>query len=258
MRIKIGSLVFKPMLGLSVVVLICMGILATLGTWQYKRLIWKTDLIVHINQAANADPLTSLAQANDVQKSGDPLDFRRIELDGAFLKPQINNGQPFHLMRSDGKRLLWRHYQPFQQPFKDGDITVYVATHKFEDRQKMTPPDMETGPSIIVGYVRIPDMATRFMPKNNPDKNRWFVFNASPELLDWAGPENDLGGDIETAYFIDQVFGVKTAADIPVKIPEIMNNHLDYMLTWYSFMLILLVIYLLLHKRAGRLYIERP
>ncbi len=251
---KIGPLVFKPMAGLSIVVLVCMGILATLGTWQYKRLIWKTGIIAQINQAANADPLTSLSQLNAEHKSGAPLDFRRIELDGAFVQPPINNGQPFHVSRSDGKGFFWRLYQPY----KDGDMSVYVATHKFNDQQKMTPPDMETGPQKIVGYVRLPDMGTRFMPKNNPDKNRWFVFNASPELLDWAGPKNNPGGRIETTYYIDQVFGIKTAADLPVKIPEIMNNHLDYMLSWYSFMLILLVIYLLLHKRAGRLYLERP
>jgi len=244
MRIK-----FRPMPGLSIAVLICFAILGTLGTWQYKRLMWKTGLITEINQAANAAPLTALSQANDLLKSSAALDFRRIELDGIFVQPEINNGQPFHLSRSDGKRFFWRLYQPY----KDGDQTAYVATHKFDDAQKISPPNVETGPQKIVGYVRIPNMATRFMPKNNREANRWFVFNSSPDFLDWAGPTRE----IEIAYYIDQVFDVKTAAELPVKIPEIRNNHLDYMLTWYSFILILLVIYLIIHKRAGRLYIEK-
>ncbi len=252
MRIK-----FKPMPGLSIAVLICFAILATLGTWQYKRLLWKTDLIIQIDQAANAAPLTSLSQASLLLAAGHPLDFRRIELDGRFVRPQINNGQPFHVSRSDGKRFFWQLYQPYRAD----DKTAYVATHKFTDAQKNAPPDLKTGQEKIVGYVRIPDMTTRFMPKNNPETNRWFVFNANPEIINWAGPKNDPKGDakneIETAYFIDQVFGVETASELPVRIPEIANNHLDYMLTWYSFIFILLVIYLLIHKRAGRLYLER-
>jgi len=249
MRIKFGPLIFKPMPGLSLAVLICFAILGSLGTWQYKRLIWKTGLITQINQAANAEPLTSLAQANDVQKSGAPLDFRRIELDGTFVRPKINNGQPFHLSRSDGIRFFWRLYQPY----RDGDQAAYVATHKFDDAQKTSPPSVETGPQKIVGYVRIPNLSTRFMPKNNRETNRWFVFNSSPDKIDWAGPDND----IETTYYIDQVIGATKATDLPVRIPELANSHLDYMLTWYSFMLILLIIYLIIHKQAGRLYLEK-
>jgi len=84
------------------------------------------------------------------------------------------------------------------------------------------------------------------------------LFNASPDLLDWAGPGTNIEGkNIETAYYIDWVEGAKNADDLPVRIPDVANSHLDYMLTWYSFILILLVIYLIIHKRAGRLYIEK-
>jgi cytochrome oxidase assembly protein ShyY1 len=73
--------------------------------------------------------------------------------------------------------------------------------------------------------------------------------------MNWA--DAVAGESTQVVYFIDQVIGVKNAADLPVRIPELANNHLDYMLTWYSFVIILLVIYLILHKRMGRLYIDR-
>lgn len=255
MKIKIGALVFKPMLGLTIVTLISFAILFSLGTWQYKRLAWKTNLLVDVEQAANAEPLTSLAQVNEILKSGKPLDFRRIELDGTFIVPTINDGKAFHLMRSDGKRYYWRLYQPY----RDGNTLSYVATREFADKMKATPPAEITGQKKVIGYVRMVQSANRFTPKSTPAQNRWFAFNGAPDAVNWG--DAVAGESIQTLYFIDQSLGqlggMDSAKNLPVKMPDIVNNHLDYMLTWYSFILILLVIYLLFHKRAGRLYKER-
>lgn len=251
MKIKLGSLTFRPMPGLTIVTLICFAILISLGNWQYKRLIWKTDLLVQIKQAANAAPLTNLAQADAVLASGKPLNFRRIELNGAFVSLTGNNDQPFHLMRSDGKRYYWRLYQPY----KVGAEIVYVATYDFDDARKATPPASTTGQKPVIGYVRLVQSANKFTPKSTLATNRWFAFNGAPEMLDWADALT--GETIQTTYFIDQTVGAQSATDLPVRIPEIANNHLDYMLTWYSFVIILLVIYLILHKRAGRLGFKR-
>ncbi len=237
--------------GLTIITLICVAILLTLGTWQYKRLYWKADLLAQIEQAASAAPLTDLAQANDILRAGEPLDFRRIELDGTFMAPTENGGQPFHLMRSDGKRFYWRLYQPY----KVGEASVYVATHEFSDVRKASPPPTNIGRVPVIGYVRMVQAANKFTPKSVPETNRWFAFNATPELLNWADVVD--GEDIQTNYFIDQVTGVTSAGVLPVRIPDIPNNHLDYMLTWYSFVIILLVIYFLLHKRTGRISRER-
>jgi len=62
--------------------------------WQYKRLHWKSGLLVQIEQAAEAAPLTDLTQADILLAAGEPLDFRRIELNGAFIPPTLNGGQP--------------------------------------------------------------------------------------------------------------------------------------------------------------------
>jgi len=251
MKIKIGSVVFKPLLGLSIVTLISFAILFSLGTWQYKRLAWKTNLLVEVEEAANAAPLTSLAQVNQILTSGKPLDFRRVELDGTFVAPTLNDGKAFHLMRSDGKRYYWRLYQPY----KDGNTLSYVATRDFADNMKAAAPAEITGQKKVIGYVRMVQPANMFTPQSTPAKNRWFAFNGAPDVMDWGNAV--AGANIQTVYFIDQALGMDSAQNLPVKMPEIVNNHLDYMLTWYSFIIILLVIYLLFHKRAGRLYRER-
>ena len=237
--------------GLTIVTLICLGILLFLGTWQYQRLQWKTVLLIDVEEAANAAPITSLQAIDDLLDDKKPVDFRRIEVQGAFLPNTINNGQAFHLMKSTGKYFEWRSLQPFAQ----GANTIYIATRHFPDSLKASPPQDMKGNAKIVGYVRLVQGSTKFTPKSNKDTNRWFAFNPMPESLDWGQMEERA---IVTSYYIDMIEDKQTAADLPVRKPDIRNNHLDYMLTWYSFMFILLVVYFILHKRAGRLFIERP
>jgi len=43
-----------------------------------------------------------------------------------------------------------------------------------------------------------------------------------------------------------------SAQGLPPKRPEIANNHFDYMLTWFSLAIILLIFYVLIHIRDGR------
>jgi surfeit locus 1 family protein len=233
--------------GLTVVTLICLAILLSLGTWQYKRLHWKTDLIIEIDVAANAEPISNLAQADELFNAGAPLDFRRISLTGQFVKPTTNNGDAFQLLRSTGKSMMWRHYQPFES----GGLLAYVATSEFSDSEKKNPPNQFSGEKTIHGYARLVRPMSKFMPESNPTTNSWFVFNGAPETLDWRTAIE--GRTIQTGYYIDWVLGTASGNQLAVKKPEIRNNHLDYMLTWYSFALILLVIYLLLHKKQGRL-----
>ena len=247
MTLKLGWLIFRPMPVLSVLTLICFAILISLGNWQYRRLHWKTALLKDIDQAAHAEPLQSLAQIDAAYKVGEPLDFRRVALQGRFIAPDVNGGAPYHLMRSDGKRYYWRLYQPYQ----DGDDIILVATQDFDKDAKASPPNALTGAQAVIGYVRKVQPANRFTPKSTPEQNRWFAFNAAPEKLDWS--QSVTGYKIPTTYFIDQVIGAPAAEDLAVRMPDVPNNHLDYMLTWYSFVIILLVIYLLLHKKAGRL-----
>ena len=245
MRIK-----FRPMPGLTIAALIALGILLFLGTWQYNRLNWKTNLLVEIDEAANAAPLTSLQNLDDLLEAKKPIDFRRIELSGDFTPNSLNNGQAFHLMKSTGKYFEWRSVQPFVQE----GAAAYIATRHFPDSLKHSPPPDINGSANIVGYVRLVRPVSKFTPASNQDTNRWFAFNSLPETLDWGVAD---GRTLQTAYYIDMAEDKTSAVELPVRKPDIRNSHLDYMLTWYSFALILLIIYLLVHKRAGRLSIER-
>ena len=234
--------------GLTIVTLVCLAILVSLGTWQWRRLQWKTALLSEIDKAAHSQPVKSLDELQRLINDKQPLEFRRVSLNGEFITPSINAGQPFYVMRSNGQTMDWHIYRLFRQ----GDLAIYIDTQSFSDAQKSNPPQVQAGPAQIFGYVRVVRKPNRFMPKSDPNHNKWYGVNAVPDLLDWF-----------TGSSIPMIMEVTIdRVDIPdedmleARVPDIRNNHFDYMLTWYSFAIILLVIYVLLHLRQGRLSLK--
>lgn len=233
---------FRPFPGLTLVTLVFLVILISLGTWQYHRLQWKTGLISEIDAAASAQPLTGLSALEAAAASDEPIDFRRINLQGRF----VTDAQPFHVYKPDNQGVFWNRFVPF---IGDGQ-TVFVNIGAIPDSEKDKTLDLPTGEQKLAGYVRVPRPQSRFASKSTPSENRWFGFNPMPETHNWA---DRVSGGANTDFYIDASDGQASASQLPIKRPDIRNNHLDYMLTWYSFAFIWLFIYVLLHYRRGRL-----
>ncbi len=230
------------MLWLSVVTVICLAILISLGTWQYHRLQWKTALLAEVDAAAEAAPFTSLAEVQAALEEGGPADFRRINLKGRYVPIE----HPFHVYKSTNKGIYWNQFIPF----RENSTVVFVNIGEVADTQKELPIVYPATPIEFGGYVRKARKQSRLAVKSTPEENRWFGFNPMPDEHDWA---QGLSRNVETRFYIDASDKAENAAALPPKRPDIRNNHLDYMLTWYSFAVILLIIYIILHRRAGRL-----
>lgn len=228
---------FKPLPGLTFITLIMLSILIGLGTWQYKRLGWKTTLLAEIDQAANALPLTSLAQVAVAIADNEPLDFRRIEIAAEYLPFE----QPFRVYQKRDDNYGWRLFVPIRQD----DFKTFAALDTIDDGEAFESP--EPAAVMLAGYVRIArDKKPR--TKSTPEQNRWFGFDPMPETNSWAAKV----ADIDVRYYLDIEPGLENAENLPVKYPQVRNNHLEYMITWYSLALILLIYYVLMHRREGR------
>ena len=110
---------------------------------------------------------------------------------------------------------------------------------------------------VLIGYVREDHPMGRVeawsKSKPSPEKNRWFKFN---QTGDWGAKDMRLTHYIEieeTLPFNTEDGGLSAATALPIRRPTIRNNHFDYMLTWFSFAILLVIFYLLIHRRAGRL-----
>lgn len=225
--------------GLTIVTVIALAILVSLGTWQYKRLQWKTQLLQEIEAASKAPPFTSLADIQTALEAGDPVDFRRV---GSVATPI--SSQAFLVFTPQDRDVSWRVFRPV----RDDGTRVFAALETVPDAMRDALLDAEARLNLV-GYVRLARQM-RGAAKSSPDSNRWFGFNPMPESHDWG---DQVTGGVDVRFYIDHVPGANAADDLPIRQPDIANNHFDYMLTWYGLALVLLVFYVLIHRRAGRL-----
>ena len=243
-----ARLYFRPFLGLTLITVVATAILLWLGTWQYQRLQWKTTLLAEVEQAVTAPPIRSLPGVARALADNEPVDFRRVEFDAQIVAGQ----KPYLVYFRQRQALTWRKFYAANQ---DGQRN-YIATGTVADDARDTVAATASSASAhYAGYVRLARGADRGSAKSTPTKNRWFGFNPLPETADWAvGQSREFADNlIDTRYYIDVVSAAASADNLPIKRPEIRNNHFDYMLTWYGLAVVLLIIYLILHAQRGRL-----
>ncbi len=216
-----------------------LAILIWLGTWQYHRLQWKTGLLAEIESSLTAPPVTSFSEIQDALRDDSPIDFRRIDILAEHLKFDI----PIRRFTAENRDVSWRLYSPVSQ----GGINAFVGFEVIHDTTE--PVGKTPGPVRVVGYIRMVREKNKLRVKSTPDQNRWFNFNPYPDTHNWA---DKVTGGADMRFYIDSVPGAVDAESLPIKRPEIRNNHFDYMLTWYGLALVLLIIYAVLHKREGR------
>lgn len=235
---------FKPYLGLSIFTIISLFILIGLGNWQGDRLKWKTNLLEEVEQAANAAPFKSLNAIENALANDDPIDFRRIEIDGEIIGEQT----PFLVYFRQKKELSWRPFLALQSKGQ----SVFFAGQAIPDadREAYLSESIERRAKSMTGYVRLARGPSRGEAKSTPSENRWFSFNPMPQTSNWA---DSIPGGADVRFYIDAVETKSDAESLPIKRPDIRNNHFDYMLTWYGLALCLFIIYLILHIRDGRL-----
>ncbi len=240
---------FRPMLGLTILTVILSVILLGLGTWQYQRLQWKRAWLAEIEQAVQAPPLSGLDSVRKALADGVPVDFRRISFQGQ----NIDIGRPFLVFTPQDGAIGWRVYNPVRQY---NNASVFVAQNIVPDTMRDQYQGGLNGALDVVGYVRLAPSAGSAYTKSSPEQNRWFSFNPLPKTHSWSeGLEHH---DIDMRFYIDSIADIHhvdigDVRALPVRRPDIRNNHLDYMLTWYGLALVLWAVYIAFHMREGRL-----
>lgn len=243
MKVKLN-----PMPWLTGITAIMLAILISLGVWQYQRLQWKTDLLAEVEGSVTAPPLTSLEDLERAIEAGEPVDFRRI----AFVSSPTAGEPIYAVYKTQQGGIYWDLFQRYGSVF---GLYKTVLNDVKPDGAAQSPTHIT--PDVLVGYVREDHPMGRVESwlKSKPNRvtNRWFKFNQSG---DWGGPEIRTSHYVEisnTLAFYTPDKGISAATELPVRRPSIRNNHRDYMLTWFSFAILLLIFYALIHRRAGRL-----
>ncbi len=228
----------RPRLALwpTVFLIPALALLITLGIWQLQRLDEKTALITRIESGLAADPAPLPRSIVDPEA----WDYRRVTLDGTFLHDRelylvgrTRRGQPgLHVvtpLRRDG---------PGSQA-----ILVNRGWVPLDRRDRATRSEgLPAGPQTLSGIARLPPERGWMQPDNDPQANEWYWLDI-PAMAEAAatGPVPVLIVEAEAVGEALPIGG-QTRLDIP-------NNHLQYAITWFSFAVVLLVIYVLYHRR---------
>lgn len=230
------SRAFRLPVGLTIATAVALAILCGLGTWQLKRLAWKTDLLARIEARANGAPL-SLDQAMALPDAT----FARVALTcpGLASAPfvelyAIENGQA-------GVRLVSACRPSPNAP------AVLVDRGFVADTVSARPPvSGDATPVQLVGRVRASEPGGAFTP---PRSNGRFYARDIPAMAAAlrAAPAWSVMVVAETSSNPD--WEALVASPVPTDIP---NRHLEYALTWFGLAAALLGVYAAVLWRRGK------
>ncbi|KAK4674279.1 surf-like protein [Podospora pseudopauciseta] len=219
-----------------------------LGTWQVKRLSWKTDLIAKCEDRIVRPPLP-LPPRIDPSAISD-FDFRRVLVTGHYrhdqemlIGPRMRDGEQGYIVVTPLERK------------DDPGATILVnrgwISKKHQD-QKLRPEGLPTGEVTVEGLLREPWKKNMFTPENRPDKGE-FYFPDVKQMAELTGSqpvwvEQTMNPDYFTTLEYEQK-GVPIGRPAEV---NLRNNHAQYIFTWYGLSLATSIMFWLVVKKPPK------
>lgn len=204
------------------------------STWQVQRRKWKLKLIEQLESQVNATPIPLTTDPAELEK----LEYRPVKARGYFDHSKELYVQPRTLMdpakeaREAGQ--ITSNTESGAHvitPFYCTDLGVTILVNRgFIPRKKINPETrikgQVEGEVDLVGIVRHSEKRKPFVPKNDPERNRWHyrdveamakLTGAEPILVDASLANTVPGGPI----------GGQTRVTLR-------NEHMQYIVTWYG------------------------
>ena len=217
----------KPFTLVSIIIsLICFS----LSIWQVKRLNWKEDLISNIEKAYNSDSININMLTGDLRN----FKFKNVYLEGIF----INEKSMFLGPRVNKDQVGYHLITPFL--LKD-DRYILINRGWLKEIIKIKEQKKEY---VIKGILKESDIKNIFTPKNNMEENLWFYISTK-QMSEFSGIK------LVDNIFVDLIGSNPNdrLTIINSSIPKIVNNHLQYVITWAILGLLFLVMNYIYSKR---------
>jgi surfeit locus 1 family protein len=221
----------------TVLALVGLAVLLSLGTWQLQRKAWKDSLIAAIAARTTASSVT----LDDVRRrwaGGEDIEYTRVLARGRFLHDKERfvyapglEGPGFHV------------YTPLET---DQGAIVFVNRGFVPERLKdrtLRPGGAPHGEVEVVGLVRRPGEKSWFTPDQGAARDVWYWRDLDGMAASVFG---NSGKDI-VPFFVEAEARSDARSDWPrggatrLALP---NRHLEYAVTWYGLALTLIGVYL--------------
>jgi cytochrome oxidase assembly protein ShyY1 len=214
----------------TLVVLVCQGILSSLGVWQLHRKVWKENLIAAMTTRLDAppEPLPPSSQWGKLSQAED--EFRRVTFDAQFVPGRdALVYTPGSALRSDIKGPGYFVFAPAR--LADGSVIVVDRGFIPADRKDAPAPNGSAAsePLQVTGVLRWPEERSVFTPASDSKSNVWFLRdpNAMSEQNRWGAT---------APFYVDQEGPVPPGGlPKPGKLEvRLRDDHLQYAITWFG------------------------
>jgi surfeit locus 1 family protein len=207
-------------------------VLLGLGTWQVRRLAWKTELIATMTARTRAAPIAAPSLAEARAADGEAIDWTPVRLTGRFL---ADRDITVHAILGEPKGRFGGPGVWVMTPLVRDDGTVVFVNRGFVPREGhdlagYAPPP--TGEVTVTGILRRPEPRSIYAPADDPAHRLWFV--RDPTVLAGAA---DIAEGKAAPYTVDAdahttpASGLPQAGETRLSYP---NDHLGYAITWYG------------------------
>jgi len=230
----------------ALVVLIALGILLSLGTWQVERLHWKEGLLADIAERRAAEPVP-LAAVEAMQATGADLEYRRVSVTGSF-----DHTRERHFFSTFEGQTGFYVYTPMT--LADGRILFVnrgFVPFDLKPAEKRAAGEV-AGEQTVTGYVRLPlaGKPSSLVPDNDVPKNIFYW----KDLWTMAS-STGLDRSAIVPLFVDVDASVQNPGGWPrggVTQFDLPNSHLQYAFTWYGLAAALVAVVGVAWWRRGR------
>ncbi|MFY9989589.1 MAG: SURF1 family protein [Rhodoplanes sp.] len=215
-------------------------VLVGLGTWQLQRKAWKDGLIATLTERLAAPPAPLPDPSKWLQLSHEDFEFRRV----VFPAEYLNDREA--LVYSVGSSLRAGEptgpgYNVFA-PARLLNGAIVMVNRGFVPgalRDPATRADGQIAGTVnVIGVIRWPDPPSMVTPAADPGRNLWFA--RDPTAIAAAK-------GLEAApFYIEQEQPVPAGGrPQPARLqPNLPNNHLQYVITWYGLAAALLLVFI--------------
>lgn len=225
---------------------VALVVLLSLGTWQVRRLQWKTDLIAKVETRLGAPPV-SVADIRAAIDAGEDVEYRPVAAVGGFPNERIAHvfgtydGEPgyyaFQAMRLDRQPDGTRPFLLVNRGFvPQGEVQEYYSL-----------PSANQLSGLVRFYSPAGGVAAAFTPEARTEEG--FFFERDPEALARYLFESE--ADAFLPFAVDSTMNTELPRGDTTRI-DFRNAHLGYAITWYGLAAGLLgVVFVMSRKKAG-------
>ncbi len=245
-RLRQAGLIWPTLLSI-----LGLAVLLSLGTWQVQRKAWKDGLQARIAARAKAEPVP-LSRALQIWRETGDVEYLHVRLTGRF-----GHERERHVYTIDERAGPGFHvYTPLETTERQLVLVNrgFVPLPMKEPSRR--PAGQVAGEITLTGLVRLPMPRGMFTPQSEPDRNM-FYWSDYPGMLSSArgAGKSDV---TPVAFFVEADAEPANPGGLPkggVTRLMLSNRHLEYALTWYGLALTLIGVYFAF--AAGRLRLLR-